>query len=113
MLTSTKSGVPEKDRNASVSAAEVIGRVVQHDQTWAMSEPATKAGMASCHRLRHVDRRQHRMQRSSAGLRPNRRRGARLGWAEALGCAPILPPKRTLPLIGSTIRVPRSSVLRA
>ena len=26
MLTSTKSGVPEKDRNASVSAAEVMGR---------------------------------------------------------------------------------------
>ena len=49
MLTSTKNGVPEKDRNASVSAAEVvIGRVVQHDQTWAKSEPTTKAGMASC-----------------------------------------------------------------
>jgi cytoskeletal protein CcmA (bactofilin family) len=48
MLTSTKSGVPETDRNASVSAAEVIGRVVQHDQTWAKSEPTTKAGMASC-----------------------------------------------------------------
>ena len=48
MLTSTKSGVPEKDRNASVSAAEVIGRVVQHDQTWAKSEPTTQAGMASC-----------------------------------------------------------------
>ena len=30
MLTSTKSGTPEKDRNASVSAAEVIGRIVQH-----------------------------------------------------------------------------------
>ena len=48
MLTSTKSGAPEKDRNASVSAAEVMGRVVQHDQTWAKSEPTTKAGMASC-----------------------------------------------------------------
>jgi cytoskeletal protein CcmA (bactofilin family) len=48
MLTSTKSGVPETDRNASVSAADVIGRVVQHDQTWAKSEPTTKAGMASC-----------------------------------------------------------------
>ena len=47
MLTSTKSGVPEKDRNASVSAADVIGRVVQHDQTWARSEPATSAGTAS------------------------------------------------------------------
>ena len=34
MLTSTKNGVPEKDRNASVSATDVIGRVVQHDQTW-------------------------------------------------------------------------------
>src|SRR5437899_6545267 len=48
MLTSTKNGAPEKDRNASVSAADVIGRVVQHDQTWAKSEPTTKAGMASC-----------------------------------------------------------------
>src|SRR5262249_5927639 len=47
MLTSTKNGAPEKDRSASVSAADVIGRVVQHDQTWAKSEP-TKAGMASC-----------------------------------------------------------------
>src|SRR5262249_3276059 len=46
MLTSTKSGAPEKDRNASVSAAE--SRVVPHDQTWARSEPTTKAGMASC-----------------------------------------------------------------
>src|SRR5262245_3050844 len=48
MLTSTKSGVPEKDRNASVSAAEVIGRVVQHDQSWARSEPTTTTGTASC-----------------------------------------------------------------
>jgi cytoskeletal protein CcmA (bactofilin family) len=47
VLTSTKNGAPEKDRNASVGAAEVIGRVVHHDQ-WARSEPATKAGMASC-----------------------------------------------------------------
>jgi len=47
MLTSTKNGAPEKDRNTSVGAAEVMGRVVQHDQ-WARSEPTTKAGMASC-----------------------------------------------------------------
>ena len=47
MLISTKSGTPEKDRNASLSAAEVMGRVVPHDQ-WARSEPTTKAGMASC-----------------------------------------------------------------
>jgi cytoskeletal protein CcmA (bactofilin family) len=47
MLTSTKSGAPEKDRNASVGAAEVIGRVVQHDQL-ARSGPTSKAGMASC-----------------------------------------------------------------
>ena len=47
MLISTKSGAPEKDRNASVKAVEVVGRVVQHDQ-WARSEPTTKAGMASC-----------------------------------------------------------------
>jgi hypothetical protein len=47
MLTSTKNGAPEKDRNASVGATEVIGRVVQHDQ-WARSEPTSKAGMASC-----------------------------------------------------------------
>src|SRR6201993_4482900 len=48
MLTSTKSGVPEKDKNTSVSAAEVMGRVMHHDQTWARSEPTTKTGMASC-----------------------------------------------------------------
>jgi cytoskeletal protein CcmA (bactofilin family) len=48
MLTSTKSGVPEKDKNTSVSAAEVMGRVMHHDQTWARSEPTPKAGMASC-----------------------------------------------------------------
>jgi cytoskeletal protein CcmA (bactofilin family) len=47
MLIGTKSGAPEKDRNASLSAAEVMGRVVPHDQ-WARSEPTTKAGMASC-----------------------------------------------------------------
>ena len=47
MLISTKSGAPEKDRNASVSAAEVMGRVVPHD--------------GLLHRLRHVDRRQDRM----------------------------------------------------
>src|SRR3984893_3743186 len=48
MLTSTKSGAPEKDRNASISAVEVMGRVVQHDHTWARSEPTTKSGTASC-----------------------------------------------------------------
>ena len=48
MLISTKSGAPEKDRNASVSAAEVMGRVVPHDQSWARSELTTKAGTASC-----------------------------------------------------------------
>ena len=61
MLTSTRSGVPEKDRNASVSAAEVMGKVTPHDQAWARSEPTTKAGTALLHRLRHVDRRQDRM----------------------------------------------------
>jgi cytoskeletal protein CcmA (bactofilin family) len=44
----TKSGAPEKDRNASVSAAEVMGRVVPHDQSSARSESTTKAGTASC-----------------------------------------------------------------
>src|SRR5262245_15338231 len=48
MLISTKSGGAEKDRNAPVSAAEVMGRVLPHDQTWARSEPTTKAGTASC-----------------------------------------------------------------
>src|SRR5262249_32953803 len=38
-----------------------------------------KNGNGLLYRLRHVDRRQHRMQRSSAGPRPNRRRVARLG----------------------------------
>src|SRR5262249_52768658 len=48
MLNSTKSGVPEKDKNATTNAAEVMGRTVQpHDQVWARSEP-TKAGTASC-----------------------------------------------------------------
>jgi len=48
MLNSTKSGVPEKDKNAAANAAEVMGRTVQpHDQAWARSEP-TKAGTASC-----------------------------------------------------------------
>jgi hypothetical protein len=47
-MLSTKSGAPEKDRNASVGAAEVMGRAVPHDQSWARSEPTTKAGMASC-----------------------------------------------------------------
>jgi cytoskeletal protein CcmA (bactofilin family) len=45
MLNSTKSGVPEKDKNAAANAAEVIGQ--PHDQAWARSEP-TKAGTASC-----------------------------------------------------------------
>ena len=48
MLISSKSGAPEKDTNSSLSAAEVIRRVVQHDQTSAKSEPTTKTGMASC-----------------------------------------------------------------
>jgi cytoskeletal protein CcmA (bactofilin family) len=48
MLNSTRSGVPEKDKNAAANAAEVMGRTVQpHDQAWARSEP-TKAGTASC-----------------------------------------------------------------
>src|SRR2546430_17031538 len=42
------SDVPDKDRNASVIAAEVMGRVLPHDQPWARSEPTTKAGTASC-----------------------------------------------------------------
>src|SRR6516165_6735787 len=48
MLISTKSGAHEKDKNGPVSAADVMGRVVPHDQTWARSEPTTKAGTASC-----------------------------------------------------------------
>src|SRR5215813_872554 len=48
MLISTKSSAHEKDRNASISAAEVMGRVVPHDQSSARSEPTTKAGTASC-----------------------------------------------------------------
>jgi len=44
-----KSGVPEKDKNATATAPEVLGRTVQpHDQAWARSEPTTKAGTASC-----------------------------------------------------------------
>ena len=49
MLNSTESGVPEKDKNATANAAEVMERTVQpHDQAWAKSEPTTQAGMASC-----------------------------------------------------------------
>jgi len=49
MLISTKSGAPEKDRNAAANAPEIMGRMVQpHDQAWARSEPSTKAGTASC-----------------------------------------------------------------
>jgi cytoskeletal protein CcmA (bactofilin family) len=49
MLNSMKSGVPEKDKNATANAPEVSGRTVQpHDQAWARSEPTTKAGTASC-----------------------------------------------------------------
>ena len=44
-----KSGAPEKDKSAAANAPEVMGRMVQpHDQTWARSEPTTKAGTASC-----------------------------------------------------------------
>ena len=49
MLNSMKSGAPEKDKSAAANAPEVMGRMVQpHDQTWARSEPTTKAGTASC-----------------------------------------------------------------
>ena len=49
MLNSTKSGVPEKDKNVVADTAEVMGRSMQpHDQVWARPEPATEAGMASC-----------------------------------------------------------------
>jgi cytoskeletal protein CcmA (bactofilin family) len=49
MLNSMKSDVPEKDKNATANAPEVLGRTMQpHDQAWARSEPTAKAGMASC-----------------------------------------------------------------
>jgi cytoskeletal protein CcmA (bactofilin family) len=44
-----KTDVPEKDKNATANAPEVLGRTMQpHDQAWARSEPTAKAGMASC-----------------------------------------------------------------
>src|SRR5215470_10261604 len=44
-----KSKAPEKAKNAAANAAEVVGRTVQpHDQSWARSEPTTKAGTGSC-----------------------------------------------------------------
>src|SRR5262249_29879934 len=44
MLNSMKSSASEKDKNAAANAAEVVGRTVQpHDQSWARSEPTTKA----------------------------------------------------------------------
>ena len=49
MLNSMKTDVPEKDKNATANAPEVLGRTMQpHDQVWARSEPMAKAGMASC-----------------------------------------------------------------
>jgi cytoskeletal protein CcmA (bactofilin family) len=48
MLINTRGGAPEKDRTGPASAAEVLGRVVPHDQTWTRSEPTTRAGAASC-----------------------------------------------------------------
>jgi cytoskeletal protein CcmA (bactofilin family) len=49
MLNSTKSGVPEKDKNVAADTAEVMERSIQpHDQVSAKSEPASKGGMASC-----------------------------------------------------------------
>jgi cytoskeletal protein CcmA (bactofilin family) len=50
MLNSMKSSdASEKDKNAAANAAEVVGRTVQpHDQSWARSEPTTKAGTGSC-----------------------------------------------------------------
>ena len=49
MLNSMKSGVSEKDKDATANAPEVLGRTVQpHDPAWARSEPTTKAGTASC-----------------------------------------------------------------
>jgi cytoskeletal protein CcmA (bactofilin family) len=49
MLNSTKSGVPEKDKNVVADTAEVMGRSMPpHDQVRARSEPATEAGMPSC-----------------------------------------------------------------
>src|SRR6516162_9345775 len=44
-----KSKAPEKPKNAAANAAKVVGRTVQpHDQSWARSEPTTKAGTGSC-----------------------------------------------------------------
>jgi cytoskeletal protein CcmA (bactofilin family) len=49
MLTSTKSSAPEKDKSAAANAPEAMGRMVHlHDQTWARSDPTTKAGTPSC-----------------------------------------------------------------
>jgi cytoskeletal protein CcmA (bactofilin family) len=49
MLNSTKSDVPEKDKNAAANAAEVMGtRMQPHDQAWTRSGSTSKAGTASC-----------------------------------------------------------------
>jgi cytoskeletal protein CcmA (bactofilin family) len=43
MLNSMKSSAPEKDKNATANATEVMGRTVQsHDQAWARPGPTTK-----------------------------------------------------------------------
>jgi hypothetical protein len=92
MLSSFKSKAPEKDKNAAANAAEVMERTVQQQQSVVEQPPPRReagaddeSGNRLLHRLRHVDRRQHRMQWSSAGLRPNPRRVARLGSPDRRG----------------------------
>src|SRR5205807_7028750 len=78
-----KSKAPEKDKDVAADAAEVIGRTVQQQQSVVEQPPPRRRADDECgdtllHRLRYVDRRQHRMQWPGAGLWPNQRRGARL-----------------------------------
>src|SRR5262245_29368015 len=63
---------PEKDKDAAANAAEVVGRTVQQQQSVVEQPPEARAdgecGDTLLHRLRYVDRWQHRMQWSGAGL---------------------------------------------
>jgi hypothetical protein len=74
MLNSMKSSAPKKDRNASANAAEVMRRMVQpYDPGLGEAGADDESGNRLLHWLRNVDRRQHRMQCSSAGLRSYQR----------------------------------------
>jgi hypothetical protein len=74
MLNSMKSSAPEKDKNAAANVTEVMGTVQPHDQAWARPGPTTKGASCIGSDMSIVGK----IEWSSAGFRPNRRRVARL-----------------------------------